>query len=73
MYCIIGYVILYFNHIEIEDGCIWSWGNNDYGKLGIEDTRDRNVPNIVSQIKKKVELISVGYNHTMVLLGISSF
>lgn len=30
-------------HIK-TDGTLWSWGNNNYGQLGLGDTSDRNSP-----------------------------
>ncbi|MED6263774.1 hypothetical protein CHARACLAT_008019 [Characodon lateralis] len=49
-------------------GCVFGWGRNDCGQLGLGDTEDRKTPMPVSCLNmKKVVHISCGKEHTVVL------
>ena len=49
------------------DGNVWSWGTNTYGTLGRNDVSYLNVPEMVNLNEEKIEDISVGDNHVLVL------
>ena len=46
------------------DGTLWTWGNNQYGKLGLGDTVIRSSPVSVPGINTWI-LVSAGANHTV--------
>ena len=48
------------------NGCIWTFGNNQNGQLGLGDTTNRKTPQIVPDIDN-IASISCGYEHTMAL------
>ena len=45
-----------------KEGCLYSWGKNYYGHLGLGDTTNRQSPVLVSN--KQWEHVSCGDNHT---------
>ena len=58
----IGHLIL-----ELNDGTLYTMGNNEYGELGVI-TNDKNNFHKVNFFKdKKIKKISTGYRHTLVL------
>ncbi|NXQ96958.1 HERC5 ligase, partial [Sagittarius serpentarius] len=49
-------------------GAVYSWGKNDFGQLGLGDTKDRNYPSYVGALEHwKTVFISCGADHTAVL------
>ncbi|XP_062185049.1 uncharacterized protein LOC133888725 isoform X1 [Phragmites australis] len=53
--------------LDTEGRC-YTWGRNEKGQLGHGDTRQRNLPTVVSQLSKyKTVKAGVGRNHTVVV------
>jgi hypothetical protein len=50
-----------------KDGKIYSWGNNNFGQLGLGHTTQQNTPQLVTAITDKIISISCGYAHVMAL------
>ena len=55
------------------DGCLWSFGDGQHGKLGLGDTRDRTLPCLVKNDLdvakgKSVLQLSVSITHSAVLV-----
>ena len=48
-----------------KDGTLWSWGNNTYGQLGLNDSIDRDKPTKVGNHLWKQ--VSCGYNFTVAI------
>ncbi|NXU30019.1 HERC5 ligase, partial [Thalassarche chlororhynchos] len=49
-------------------GAVYSWGKNDFGQLGLGDTKDRDCPSYVGALEHwKTVFISCGADHTAVL------
>ncbi|NXW17793.1 HERC5 ligase, partial [Circaetus pectoralis] len=49
-------------------GAVYSWGKNDFGQLGLRDTKDRDCPSYVGALEHwKTVFISCGADHTAVL------
>ncbi|XP_065692195.1 E3 ISG15--protein ligase HERC5-like isoform X1 [Patagioenas fasciata] len=49
-------------------GAVYSWGKNDFGQLGLGDTRDRGCPSYVKALEHwKTVFVSCGADHTAVL------
>ena len=63
-------MILYW-FIFLENGQVYSWGNNSNGQLGHGDTEDRNTPTLISFFKgmNVVDIFAFSYQ-SFVLLGI---
>lgn len=53
--------------VLLENGDLYSFGNNQYGQLGLGDTTDRNRPTKVAALKG-VSLITSGYHHSLAVL-----
>ncbi|MED2737009.1 hypothetical protein [Bacillus toyonensis] len=55
-----------FSAILKEDGSVWTWGRNDYGQLGLNDTIDRSSPTRLTsslfnnEKVKQIEAYSLG-------------
>ena len=49
------------------DGTLWTWGNNDGGKLGINDTTSRSTPVTTLRGGTNWKSITCGENHTVAL------
>ena len=45
---------------------VYSWGRNNYGQLGVGDTRDRQEPVAVRGLPSAAARVSAGDNHTIV-------
>ena len=57
--------------MKIEDGKIYSCGNNWYGQLGFGDTKDRSTFEEVTLLKnEKIISISCGGEHCIALTGL---
>ena len=57
-------------HIILEEHQIYSWGYNYYGQLGIGNTENKNIPQLISSlINKKIIDIKCGGFHTIALSG----
>ncbi|XP_074004043.1 probable E3 ubiquitin-protein ligase HERC4 [Numenius arquata] len=49
-------------------GAMYSWGKNDFGQLGLGDTKDRSCPSYIGALEHwKTVFISCGADHTAVL------
>ncbi|XP_074886416.1 putative E3 ubiquitin-protein ligase HERC3 isoform X1 [Buteo buteo] len=49
-------------------GAVYSWGKNDFGQLGLRDTKDRDCPSYIGALEHwKTVFISCGADHTAVL------
>jgi alpha-tubulin suppressor-like RCC1 family protein len=50
----------------VTDGSLWCWGGNQFGQLGVGDTRSRNTPTRVdfADIATGVSVVTAGGNHT---------
>lgn len=57
-----------FNHtLAVKpDGTLWAWGKNDYGQLGLNDTRDRNAPVQVGA-DTDWESVAIGAFHSLAI------
>ena len=52
-----------------KDGFLYSWGQNQYGQLGVGDFRNRKLPTKIPQLRKKhIRSIACGA-HFLVALG----
>lgn len=62
-----------FNFIELKDnGLIFSFGENDYGELGLGDKVMRNTPTQISNVNN-VQQIAIGASHSIAKLSNQSF
>jgi uncharacterized protein YjdB len=50
----------------MSDGTLWAWGDNRYGKLGLGDTTNRNVPAKVGAATNWV-FVAAGADHTLAI------
>ena len=58
----------YFHTVALKtDGSLWSWGRNDNGRLGINDTTDRNTPVTTLLGGTNWKSISGGFRHTVAI------
>jgi alpha-tubulin suppressor-like RCC1 family protein len=49
-----------------QDGRVFAWGDNSYGQLGLGDTLQRDVPNVIHGLTH-IRKISAGYTHAAAL------
>jgi len=57
--------VFYTHRAAIKtDGTLWTWGNNFYGKLGINDTTNRSTPVTTFAGGSNWKQVSAGANHT---------
>eukprot|EP01083_Nonionella_stella_P020535 56945_1 len=50
------------------NGCVYSWGWNSYGQLGLGDCKDRNTPQILDALKQyNAVSVAVGVYHSLIL------
>ncbi len=59
-----------------DDGFVWTFGDNEFGKLGVGDTQDRETPVKVHGVNdvnflENIVAISAGWDHCMALEGYS--
>eukprot|EP01083_Nonionella_stella_P107539 311542_1 len=60
----------YYAHSLCIDanGCVFAWGRNEKGQLGLGDCEDRNTPQILDVFKQYNALsVAVGGNHSLIL------
>ncbi len=67
--------------IDMNDN-IFSFGHNNVGQLGLNDTIDRNIPTMITNISRgdnliipsvlNIKSVSCGGNHTAVISGIKN-
>jgi hypothetical protein len=50
-----------------ESGCVYSWGNNRFGQLGVGDNEYKEIPTLVLLNDIIIEKISCGENHSLLL------
>ena len=58
----IGHLIL-----ELNDGTLYTMGNNEYGELGVITNDKNNFHKVNFFLDKKIKKISTGFRHTLVL------
>jgi hypothetical protein len=64
---------LEFSAALTTDGCVFAWGSNEKGQLGVGDTKDRLVPTQVSLLLGRIREISCGWQFMMALARDSTF
>ena len=52
------------------DGTLWTWGNNSYAQLGINDTTNRNTPVTTFAGGTNWKQVSSGENHTVAIKSV---
>ena len=57
------------NHTLIlkNDGTLWGCGRNDYGQLGLNDTKGRTTFTIIGINTNDIKSVYCGYTHTLIL------
>eukprot|EP00192_Tetraselmis_astigmatica_P009703 CAMPEP_0117664012 /NCGR_PEP_ID=MMETSP0804-20121206/8955_1 /TAXON_ID=1074897 /ORGANISM="Tetraselmis astigmatica, Strain CCMP880" /LENGTH=853 /DNA_ID=CAMNT_0005471141 /DNA_START=124 /DNA_END=2685 /DNA_ORIENTATION=- len=52
-----------------QDGRMYSWGANDFGQLGLGDTRDRSSPELIAGAltKQEVQQVACGAEHAIII------
>ena len=58
----IGHLVL-----ELNDGTLYTMGNNEYGELGVITNDKNNFHKVNFFLDKKIKKISTGFRHTLVL------
>lgn len=54
-----------------SNGCVWSWGRNDFGQLGHGDTNTRTIPvDIRNSDVLGITRVACGFSHTFLLSGL---
>ena len=53
--------------IELNDGTLYTMGNNEYGELGVITNDKNNLHKVNFFLDKKIKKISTGFRHTLVL------
>ena len=72
-----------FNFVEISigsghalgltaDGLVYAWGAGYYGKLGLGDTEDREIPTLIPGLENVVQIAAGGY-HSLAILSNGDF
>lgn len=54
--------------VVLTDGTSWCWGNNDFGKLGLNDTNSRAAPTQVTALGDNVKAVKAGSMYTYWIL-----
>jgi hypothetical protein len=53
------------------NGCVWSWGRNDFGQLGHGDNNSRSIPvDIRNSDVMGISRVACGFSHTFLLSGL---
>ncbi|XP_076346603.1 HECT and RLD domain containing E3 ubiquitin ligase 4 isoform X3 [Tachypleus tridentatus] len=51
-----------------KSGSIFGWGKNSFGQLGLNDTENRKVPTLLSQLRsQRIKYVCCGEDHTVAL------
>jgi hypothetical protein len=50
-----------------ENGCVYSWGDNEYGQLGIGNTKNSNTPKQIELQDIIIDKITCGETHSLLL------
>ena len=55
------------NHSLVTDqhGCVWAWGDNEHGQLGVGDRRPRLEPARIQVDGQRVSLLACGAHHSL--------
>jgi alpha-tubulin suppressor-like RCC1 family protein len=54
-----------------SNGCVWTWGRNDFGQLGHGDTNTRTIPvDIRNSDVLGITRVACGFSHTFLLSGL---
>ncbi|MDZ7816227.1 MAG: hypothetical protein U5N86_09600 [Planctomycetota bacterium] len=57
----------YHNLLLTDDGTLFAWGRNNFGQLGLADTEDRLVPELVAALTDfSIEYIACGHSFSLV-------
>ena len=57
-------------HFCLENDELYSFGSNEFGQLGIGESKYQKTPQLVSHFKQmKIKKISNGESHSLVLTG----
>jgi len=56
-----------FYSLAIQDGALYAWGYNGFGQLGIGNTTDRNIPQLVSGMGEGVTAVAAGQDHCLAI------
>src|SRR5436853_307496 len=51
----------------IDNGCVYSFGKNDYGQLGLGDDYQKQTPTLIKTVAGVID-VSLGYIHSMILI-----
>ena len=52
--------------VRTATGQVWAWGGNDYGQLGLGDTKKRSVPHRIEALAHaKIREVACGQFHTL--------
>jgi len=57
----------FFNIVILEENIIYVWGRNDFGQLGLGDTKDRFTPTPLEINIDSIKFIECGYDHTILI------
>ncbi|CDF41037.1 unnamed protein product [Chondrus crispus] len=59
----------YHNNLVLTaDGDVWSWGWGAHGQLGLGDTKDRDVPTVITELSQEgVSSLSCGDRHSFAI------
>ena len=58
----------YHNFILKNDGSVWACGYNEYGQLGLNDTKNRKIfTQVTTNINNDVKQIACGYEHSFII------
>ena len=52
-----------------DQGRLFSWGHGSNGRLGLGDTEDRHDPCCVYEVSSRVDYISCGNSHSVIVTG----
>lgn len=67
---------MYFEFVYLfqENGQVYSWGDNEYGQLGIGSTTQENSPVLISSLSNVKQIsASNNFGHSLALLSMTLF